>query len=113
MSSPKSKLELASFLGMCNYLSMYIPRLSNVTTALRQLNKKKVDFAWNPTYEKAFKLAKLHVANAVTLHYFDPEKHIVLECDASGNGVGGTLLQDGQPVIFISQAARRYTETLL
>ena len=26
MPSPKSKLELASFLGMCNYLSTYIPR---------------------------------------------------------------------------------------
>ena len=25
MPSPKSKLELASFLGMCNYLSTYIP----------------------------------------------------------------------------------------
>ena len=29
---------------------------------------------------------------------------IVLECDASGNGVGGTLLQDGQPIVFVSQA---------
>ena len=44
------------------------------------------------------------MANAVTLQYFDPEQPIVLECDASGNGVGGTLLQNGQPVIFISQA---------
>ena len=42
MPSPKSKLELASFLGMCNYLSTYIPQLSDVTTALRSLNKKKV-----------------------------------------------------------------------
>ena len=89
---------------MCNYLSTYIPHLSDVTTTLRSLNKKKVDFAWSPTYEKAFRQAKLHVANAVTLHYFDPVQPIVLECDASGNGVGGTLLQNGQPVIFVSQA---------
>ena len=104
MPSLKSKLELASFLGMCNYLSTYIPRLSNITTTLRQLNKKSVKFVWNPIYEKAFRQAKLHVANAVTLHYFDPELPIVLECDALGNGVRGTLLQNGQPVIFISQA---------
>ena len=90
---------------MCNYLGTYIPQLSNITTALRSLNKKKVDFAWSPTYEKAFRQAKLHVANAVTLHYFDPDQNqLILECDASGNGVGGTLLQNGQPVIFISQA---------
>ena len=104
MPSPKLKLELASFLGMCNYLSTYIPWLSDITTTLRQLNKKSVEFVWNPTYEKVFRQAKLHVANAVTLQYFDPGQPIVLECDASGNGVGGTLLQNGQSVIFISQA---------
>ena len=77
---------------------------SDVTTTLRQLNKKSVEFVWNPTYEKALRLAKLHVTNAVTLQYFDPGQPIVLECDASGNGAGGTLLQNGQPIIFISQA---------
>ena len=102
--SPKSKVELVSFLGMCNYLSSYIPWLSDITTTLRQLNKKSVKFVWNPTYEKAFRQAKLHVMNAVTLQYFDPGQSIVLKCDASGNGVGGTLLQNGQPIIFISQA---------
>ena len=66
------KLELASFLGMCNYLSSYIPRLSEITTTWRQLNKKSVEFVWNPTYEKAFRQAKLHIMNAVTLQYFDP-----------------------------------------
>ena len=89
---------------MSNYLSTYIPWLSDITTTLRQLNKKSVKFVWNPTYEKAFRQAKLHVVNAVMLQYFDPGQPIVLECDASGNGVGGTLLQNGQPVIFISQA---------
>ena len=98
---------------MCNYLSTYIPWLSDVTTTLRQLNKKSVKFVWNPTYEKAFRQAKLHVANAVTLQYFDPGQPIVLECDASGNGVGGTLLQNGQPVIFISQALTDTPKALL
>ena len=56
------------------------------------------------TYDKAFRQAKLHVANDATLKYFDPFKPIVLECDASGTRIGGTLLQDSQPITFISQA---------
>ena len=37
MPAPKNKTELASFLGMCNYLSMYVPHLSDVTSTLRDL----------------------------------------------------------------------------
>ena len=54
--------------------------------------------------KKHLKKLNSHVENALTLQYFDPVKPIVLECDASGNGVGGTLLQDGQPIVFVSQA---------
>ena len=65
---------------------------------------KNTEFTWNATYDRAFRHAKLHVANAVTLKYFDPQAPIIIECDASGVCVGGLLLQNGQPVTFISQA---------
>ena len=104
MPAPTDKAELSSFLGMVNYLAPYIPKLSDCTAVLRQLNKKNTDFTWNTTYEKAFRNAKLHVANAVTLKFFNPDKDIVIECDALGVGIGGTLLQDRHPVTFISQA---------
>ena len=104
MPVPKDKTQLTSFLGMCQYLSPYIPRLFDVTSTLWELNKKNTEFTWNATYDRAFSQAKLHVANAVTLKYFDPQAPIVIECDASGVGVGGVLLQHGQPVTFISQA---------
>ena len=104
MPAPKDKTQLTSFLGMCQYLSSYIPRLSDVTSTLRELNKKNVDFHWNATYDRAFRQAKLHVANTVTLKYFKPQAPIIIECDASGVGVGGVLLQHRQPVTFISQA---------
>ena len=104
MPPPQNKTELASFLGMCNYLSIYVPRLSDVTSTLHELNKKNADFTLNATYDKAFRQAKLHVANAVTLKYFNPQTPITIECNASGVGIGGVLLQEGQPITFISQA---------
>ena len=104
MPAPKNNTELTSFLGMCNYLGPYIPCFSDITETMRQLNKKAIKFTWNQTYDRAFRQAKLYDANAVTLNYFDPLKSIVLECDASGMGIGGTLLQDRHPVTFVSQA---------
>ena len=68
------------------------------------MNRKNVDFTWNAIYDKAFRQAKLHVANAVTLKYFKPQTPIDIECDTSGVGVSGVLLQNGHPVTFISQA---------
>ena len=104
MPAPNNKTELLSFLGMVNYLAPYIPKLSDCTATLRQINKKNTNFVWNSVYEKAFRNAKLHVANTVMLKFFDPDKDIVIECDASGVSIGGTLLQDGHPITFISQA---------
>ena len=40
----------------------------------------------------------------MTLRCIDPEKAITFECDVSGAGIGGALLKDGQPILFISQA---------
>ena len=86
---PTNKTEMSSFLGMCNYLAPFIPHLSDVTEPLRQLIKKATIFTWNESYDRAFRRAKLCVANAVTLRYFDPDKSITIECDASRAGIGG------------------------
>lgn len=54
MPVPTNKTELASFLGMCNYLGPYIPCLSHITEILRQLTKKSAGFTWNQMYDRAF-----------------------------------------------------------
>ena len=48
MPTPQNKTELASFLGMCNYMVLYIPCLSDITETLRQLNKKAVRIHMEP-----------------------------------------------------------------
>lgn len=38
------------------------------------------------------------------LQYFNPEKELTLQCDASEKGLGAALLQDERPIAFASRA---------
>ena len=100
MTAPKIKLELQSLLGMFNYLGKFIPKLATKTKDLHALVKKKADFMWEETHTKILEALKAELKDNTTLQYFDPQKEIVLECDASQKGLGACLLQDGKPANF-------------
>ena len=59
---------------------------------------------WNPTYQEAFNQIKKLVCKDTTLWYFDVQKPVTVQVDASKKGLGATLLQEGHPVTFASKA---------
>ena len=59
-------------------------------------------WSWSSQHDKAFQTAKSLIANAATLKFFDVNKPCVLQVDASYTGLGGALLQDGQPAFTSS-----------
>ena len=90
----RNKQELQSLLGMFKYLGKLIPNLADKTQDLRALVKKNVEFVWE----------ERQVKDNTILQYFDPQKEIVIECDASQKGLGACILQDGKPVNFSSRS---------
>ena len=94
LAVPRNKQELQSLLGMFNYLEKLIPNLADKTQDLRALVKKNVEFVWE----------ERQVKDNTILQYFDPQKEIVIECDASQKGLGACILQDGKPVNFSSRS---------
>ena len=46
MPAPENKMQLKSFLGMMNYLTKFIPKLSAKSASLRELLKEKAEFVW-------------------------------------------------------------------
>ena len=73
MPTPTLKHEILSFLGLCNYLSTYVPDLSSILQPLHQLTKNAV-FTWNRQYDIMYQHAKDHILNhANTLCYYDPD----------------------------------------
>ena len=56
------------------------------------------------SHEWQFNIIKNSISSTTTLHYFDTNKPVVLQVDASKIGLGATILQDDQPVAYASKA---------
>ena len=59
---------------------------------------------WEETHTKILEALKAEVKDNTISQYFDKQKEIVSECDASQKGLGSCILQDGKPVNFSSRS---------
>jgi hypothetical protein len=100
--------------GFVNYISKFMPHLSNAMEPLRQLIKSDVPWNWGRPQEEAYQEVKCLAADAPTLLYYDPGKELVIQCDASEKGLGASILQDGCPLAYasrsLSDTERRYAQ---
>ena len=82
-SSPNSREEVKSFLGMIWYLSKFIPRYAVLTASLRRLTRQDVPFSWGPEENTAFEKLKASITSDDSMTFFDPQKQIVVLTEAS------------------------------
>lgn len=117
--SPKNVIQLQSFFGLLNFYNRFIPNLSSEMRVLYDLLKKDKKFHWGEEQEIVFKRAKELILNNNILEHYDPNKEIIVTCDASPYGVGAVLahLVDGaeKPVLFssstLNDAQKNYSQT--
>lgn len=111
---PDNKKDLLTFLGMVTYLSRFLPNLSTISEPLRNLCKENVKWHWSKQQDSAFMKLKEMIKESPCLAYFDLDKKITIECDASEKGLGAVLLQEGKPVIYasktLSSAEKKYAQ---
>ena len=107
MQPPKTETEFKSFLGMVNYLGRYTAALAELQPLLDRLYMKDMAWRWDPEHQRAFDAIKTIISSLPVLAYFDQNKEPSIQCDASKKGLGAVLMQDGQPVVYISRTLNR------
>ncbi|KAK2554126.1 Retrovirus-related Pol polyprotein from transposon 17.6 [Acropora cervicornis] len=104
MPKPTDVKGVQRFLGLINYLSKFLLKMSELCEPLRVLTLRETEWCWLEAHNKVFQEIKLLVTNSPVLRYYDPTEELTLQCDASEKGLGAALLQQGHPIAFASRA---------
>ena len=104
MSPPENRQSLQRFLGMVKYLTPFLPNESSITAPLRTLLKKDVLWSWEHEKESAFQQIKNALTQPIILQFFNVNKPVTIQTDASQSGIGSCLMQENRPVAYASRA---------
>ena len=80
----------------------FLPKLTEVTSLLRELLQKDIHWHWEEHHKKSFENVQTMLSSDPCLAYFDVSKPVTVQVDASNSSWGAALLQEGKSVIYAS-----------
>ena len=117
--TPTNLAQVRSFLGLVNYYGKFLPQLATTLAPLYSLLQRDIKFHWADKQQKTFTAAKDQLSSAKLLVHYDPDRELLLSCDASPYGIGAVLSQispdkEEKPIAFVSRslapAERKYSQ---
>jgi hypothetical protein len=100
---PTNLLQVRSFLGLAGFYRRFVKDFSTIASPLHALSKKNAPFVWGPSQDAAFHELKTLLTHAPLLALPNFDKTFEVHCDASGNGIGGVLMQEKRPIAYFSE----------
>jgi hypothetical protein len=101
-NAPTSVGDIQSFLGLAGYYRRFIEGFLKISKPMTELLEKDKKFEWMPACEASFQELKKRLMTSPILVMPDLEKPFSIYCDASGQGLGCVLMQDGHVVAYAS-----------
>ena len=93
--APTSVTEVRSFMGLAGYYRCFIAGFSRLAHPITSLQRKGKKYEWIEKCERAFQELKRALTSAPILAVPDPSADFAVFTDASLDGIGAVLMQDG------------------
>jgi len=107
---PTNVSEIRSFLGLAGYYRRFIEGFSRIARPMMELLKKEKKFVWTESCERSFQNLKRRLTTAPVLTLPDIHRDFIIYCDASRQGLGCVLMEDGKVVAYASRLLRPHEQ---
>jgi ribonuclease HI len=109
-SLPNNVPEIRSFLGLVGYYCRFIEGFSKIVKPLTTLLEKGKEFKWDEKCQASFEELKKRLTTTPVLIMPDIHKGFDVYCDASQQGLGCVLMQEGKVVAYASRQLRKHEQ---
>jgi hypothetical protein len=110
---PTNASEICSFLGLAGYYRRFIKDFSKIAKPMTRLLEKNKEFGWTEECQVSFEELKKRLTSTPILILLDITKKFDIYSDASRQGLGCVLMQDGQVASYASRQLRKHEENYL
>jgi hypothetical protein len=102
--------EVCIIMGLVGYYRQFIEGFSKIENSITELQKKKKKFLWTDKCMESFQRLKDFLTTMSILKVPNMEEDFLVCTDASKEGLGKVLMQDGRVIAYISRKLRKHEE---
>ncbi|KAA3469695.1 DNA/RNA polymerases superfamily protein [Gossypium australe] len=110
---PRNVTEVRSFLGLAGYYRRFVKGFSMIVTPMIRLLQKDVKFEWTERCQQSFEKLKALLTEAPVLVQPEPGIEFMVYSDASMNGLGCVLMQEGKVIAYASRQLKLHEKNYL
>ena len=105
---PTNFSEVRSFFRLAGYYRKFVEGFSKIATPLTNLSKKDKKFDWSDTFQHSFKDLRQRLMTAPVLALPSGKDGYVVYSDASRQGLGCVLMEDGRVIAYASRQLKKH-----